>query len=1302
MTTFSMAARQADAERRPAVEGFSVELRRRAAREAVRAQVLLALETRFGGPWNVDASSTGWLDATPAAGGVPIPLGEAWDAARALSKLEGVADAEPLLLLRLDAVEEAQANARLGVWGFPYSEETRRRIEQASRDPEWSLKVMKVPAAWSAWRAQHPGRAPGEGILVAHPDTGYTEHTQIRANLLKPGVDFVDGKPDATDPLAREGFLPNPGHGTSTASVICSPGRDVGPANPQSKDVRGVAPGARVLPLRVSTSVIHFSFRNLSLALEEAVRQGAHVVSMSLGGPKSSERLRAAVERALDEGVIVVSAAGNMVPTVVFPAAQPGVIAMAASNPLAMAWRFSSFGEEVVVTAPGEQVWHARTAPGNAFSEGRGDGTSFATAAVAGLAALWLSYHGRDNLIAAYGKRLLPFAFHKVLRETADARPDFVRGGKGGFGTGIVDAQKVLAAPLPDKASVQEHRRNVLARRPRSWFDITLREIGMLLRVPTSPADGRGIAAAAAVEPPPPEAVRALLRDLLGTDGEDDPVLLRELAALAAGTPLLQRRLQLAGQAFTENGRSARSAAAAGAVAGLRRVLLRYPISPALRERLQAREPIPAVPAGQTPAPEGPRYPVPTARRLRAYAFDPSLETRLETYGINQVIIKTPWEADLRPGPVGEYLAVVDVDPATDCAYAPVDLNDAALLAQDGLPPSEGNPQFHQQMVYAVAMKTIRHFEEALGRPVFWSALRPWHEESGDAARTREKRDQFVQRLRVYPHALRERNAYYSPGKRALLFGYFPASDLDPGSEYPGGIVFTCLSHDIVAHETTHAVLDGMHAYFNEPTNPDVYAFHEAFADIVALFQHFSYPEVLRHQIARTRGDLTSQNLLGQLARQFGVATGRGHALRDAIGGLEERRKAETARETVPGPAGPVEAPAPKPVWRRYEPDASLLERPGYAEEAHDRGSILVAAVFDAFLAIYSARVADLLRIATGGTGVLPQGRLHPDLVNRMADEAAKSSQHVLRMCIRAMDYVPPVDVTFGEFLRALVTADRDLVPNDDRSYRVAFIEAFRAWGIYPRDIRTLSEESLAWHSPDGLTLFPTDSDGAARRERRDESLTQRLRNLLQRWTPGAKRAEIFEEITELQAILNRYLTAAYRDPEHPLGAELRAVLAAAGDPSGERVPFSIANLRPARRIGPDGQFLMEMVFEVARTITLPVDPAQPRGAVFPFRGGVTFIVSLDDWRVRYVIRKRVGSETRQKRQRGYEQHRPSAAFGAAEYRCGELPAGWEKERAGDLEAMRASSCACSGRTTTHHLAEPFAMLHRSQPEDPE
>jgi hypothetical protein len=214
-----------------------------------------------------------------------------------------------------------------------------------------------------------------------------------------------------------------------------------------------------------------------------------------------------------------------------------------------------------------------------------------------------------------------------------------------------------------------------------------------------------------------------------------------------------------------------------------------------------------------------------------------------------------------------------------------------------------------------------------------------------------------------------------------------------------------------------------MYRRFNEPTNPDVLALHEAFADIVALMQHFTIPEVLELEISKTRGDIEAESILGSLAVQFGYATGGRGALRNAIGSMENG------------------------AWKRSKPDPAELQK---RLTPHSRGAILVAAVFDAFIAIYKTRIADLLRIYTGGTGELPTGAIHPDLIKRLADEASKSAAHVLNMCIRALDYLPPVDVTFFEYLRALITADFDLVPDDRYHYRVAFVEAFRGRGIYP------------------------------------------------------------------------------------------------------------------------------------------------------------------------------------------------------------------------------------------------------------
>ena len=416
-------------------------------------------------------------------------------------------------------------------------------------------------------------------------------------------------------------------------------------------------------------------------------------------------------------------------------------------------------------------------------------------------------------------------------------------------------------------------------------------------------------------------------------------------------------------------------------------------------------------------------------RKIRVFAFDPATSNLYTNRRIRELTITIPWELDPEAdiGPSGEYIEVVDFDPASGTFYTPIDLNDPKIRFSDGIKPSEENPKFHQQMVYAVCMETIGVFESVLGRRVLWA---PHKFDPTD-----EDKDLYVKQLRIYPHALREANAFYEPEKKALLFGYFTSSE-GGGSIPPNSMVFTCLSHDIIVHEICHAILDGIHPRFIENSNPDMLALHEAFSDIVAIFQHFSHAEVLEDQIARTRGDLEQQSLLGALAQEFGQAMGHGGGLRDALG------------EVVEG------------QWKPRMPDNTILKN---LKGPHARGSILVAAVFRAFLSIYNGRVEDLIRIASNGSGILRNGEIDPDLVKRLSIEAAKSAQHILRMCIRAMDYVPPVDVDFGDYLRAIITADHDLYPDDEKSYRLAFIEAFTAWGITPRGISVVTENSLIW-----------------------------------------------------------------------------------------------------------------------------------------------------------------------------------------------------------------------------------------------
>ena len=332
------------------------------------------------------------------------------------------------------------------------------------------------------------------------------------------------------------------------------------------------------------------------------------------------------------------------------------------------------------------------------------------------------------------------------------------------------------------------------------------------------------------------------------------------------------------------------------------------------------------------------------------------------------------------------------------------------------------------------------------------------------------------------------------------------------------------------------------------------------------------------------------------------------------------------------------------------------------------------------------------------------------------------------------MDYVPPTDITFGEFLRALITADADLVPEDDRRYRVAFIEAFRKWGIYPRDVRTLSEESLRWSPPGPEKTFLL-----GRGKDIDQESLNQVRRALLNWQPGEPREKVFEKIKAAQAMLHGY----FQDmPDDETKQRMLGGIDTART-------FQVANLRPARRIGPRGEFLTEMVLEILQNKdALPTDPGKrkeeekrrraarearrKRGEAeerdpLPFRGGVTLIVGMEggQYIVRYAIRKRPDSAAREARQHDFLLRAGAAGSpDAAEYSSDGLPNGWYSQeaerkkwlqgRSNNREDMRASSCACrrgamngaakkaavkaakkAGIPVQNSLTEPFALLHR-------
>lgn len=1126
--------------------------RRALSSESASARIEPLYETRGGEPFALGAESAWFLADLPVDDATP------WDHAHTrIADRLGIAEsdvlfAEPDLVHRIyrDRAEETPD-------GFAAAEECVADPQDDDHDkalgPDtfaWHLddEFSQLGAARDAVPFSQPR------TRIAHVDTGYSpRHVSVPVHVAE-GLErsFVrrdDRSDSAEEPEDNRRAFPidNSGHGTGTLGILA------GGSVPGEQRAMGGAPEAEVVPIRVADTVVLLRTSSLARGLRHAVDAGCEVVTLSMGG-LPSRAWAEAVDDAYLAGACICAAAGNHVgptppKTLVYPARYPRVIAvcgvMADGRPYDDLDGFvieGSFGPESAMRAA--MAAYTPNIPWAKFGcdevvDLDGQGTSSATPQVAAAAALWLE---KFKPLPPNWRRVEAVR-HALFEGARKINREF-------FGQGILQARAALEVRPDLDRQRSDRSKNSFA----------------FLRLIT----GLGFD-----EPSPRERMYNLeiaQRWMLDEELQEivkDPEAQGELG---------QRALRSFLEALIENREASRS---------LRRHLAeRYPLVGG-RPTPSSDASADVVPPTRAVFEDVPELSPPPYRRIRVYGIDPSLSKRHATAAVSEVTLRVRWE-ELDKGPVGEYLAVYDFDP-TGKRHPGVDLDDPRLLAQDGWAPSEGNPQFHQQMVYAVAMKTIEHFEQALGRPVLW---RPKHNPDDPF----DDKEPTLQ-LRVKPHALHQANAFYSPKEGALLFGYFEASEDDRGRAVPGSRIYSCLSHDIVAHETTHAILDGMYRRFNEPTNPDVLALHEAFADIVALFQHFTMPELLEHEIARTRGDLEAESLLGKLAIQFGDAMGGRGALRSAIGTLRDGE------------------------WTRIEPDPSELRR---RRTPHARGAILVAAVFDAFLTIYENRTADLLRLATGGTGVLPDGAIHPDLVRRLADEAATAASHVLRICIRALDYLPPVDVTFFEYLRALITADFEMVNDDRYGYRVAFVEAFRGRGIYPQNLDapgvhtplTLSADTLRWRGFD-------DADVDAEVRKAIQGHYDEIVDGLKRYADDClyigSREELFRKTREHRILLHEQLKKTFRKaPE--FAAELGL------DP--KRKGFEVHALRRAVHRSPEGRQVPQVVLALTQS-----EPVKKGGLPrYFFRGGSTLVVDLRAPAVRYRIYKSMDSRRRRRR----------------------------------------------------------------------
>jgi len=389
-------------------------------------------------------------------------------------------------------------------------------------------------------------------------------------------------------------------------------------------------------------------------------------------------------------------------------------------------------------------------------------------------------------------------------------------------------------------------------------------------------------------------------------------------------------------------------------------------------------------------------------RKLTIIAKDPGL--RIGSDG-PMVFARVDVPAEiLAPGPTGYRIKVVDYNATEQRAYGATQTYQSGDMLLDPFAPDAGetlldrdyqarviaHPNFHSQNCYAIAMRTLGLFERALGRRISWS--------SGG------------HQLHIAPHAFALASAFYSEPDRALMFGYF--------FDEAGKPIFTSLSHDVVAHETTHAVPDGLRTRYTEPSGPDQAAFHEGFADIVAILSIFSLPEVVAAGLGTTHKlpglgeplafipedkvtpEAIRDSILLGIGAEIGMASGAGRgALRQSV---------------------------------KLEPDPHILDAPDMAEE-HRRGEVVVAAVVRAFVKLWTTRISHLGTFDGRGYNL-----------SAVIEEGAKAAAQLLQMSIRAIDYCPPTDLDFGQFLASLLTADRELVPDDSRfGYRELVRKSF-------------------------------------------------------------------------------------------------------------------------------------------------------------------------------------------------------------------------------------------------------------------
>jgi subtilisin family serine protease len=244
-------------------------------------------------------------------------------------------------------------------WEAPVFGEIRAEVDPAEKEIPWGVKRVNAKSAWDY--------GAGKGVKVAVIDTGidYT-HPELAPNY-KGGYNAI---------ITTATPLDDQGHGTHVSGTIA--------AVKDLNGVVGVAPAVDLYGVKVLDKRGSGQYSWIVAGIEWAVNNGMDVINMSLGGGSGTEALKQVMIKAHEAGIAIVCAAGNDSGPVNFPAKYPQAIAISASDSADKIASFSSRGAEIVIIAPGVNVYSTRKGGGYTSMSG----TSMACPHAAGLAAL--------------------------------------------------------------------------------------------------------------------------------------------------------------------------------------------------------------------------------------------------------------------------------------------------------------------------------------------------------------------------------------------------------------------------------------------------------------------------------------------------------------------------------------------------------------------------------------------------------------------------------------------------------------------------------------------------------------------------------------------------------------------------------------------------------------------------------------------------------------------------------------------------------------------------------------------------